>query len=108
MHHCRCCRRFVLPVAVLVLLWTGPRHLAAEDRAPRLLVKAFFGNPEFSDPQLSPDGKHIAMLVSRGDMLLIAVRATEGGEIKLIGKISEPQVRPRWLHWAPAHQPPDA
>lgn len=100
MRHCRCCRRCLLPVAVLALIWTGPQPLAAEDRAPRLPVKAFFGNPEFSDPQLSPDGKHIAMLVSRGDTLLVAVRATEGGELKLIGRISEPQIRPRWLHWA--------
>lgn len=68
--------------------------------APRLPVEAFFSDPEFSHPRLSPDGKHVALLYSSDSVQAIAVRPTVGSEFEFLGKLTEPEVRLAWLEWA--------
>src|SRR3990172_2001719 len=85
---------------VAVLVMVSRSGSSADAVAPRLAVKAFLANPEFSDPRLSPDGKQIALLMSRGDEEVVVARDTEGEAVRPIGRISTPRVRLDGLYWA--------
>jgi len=87
-------------VMVAVLVMVSRSGSSADAVAPRLAVKAFLANPEFSDPRLSPDGKQIALLMSRGDEEVVVARDTEGEAVRPIGRISTPRVRLDGLYWA--------
>jgi dipeptidyl aminopeptidase/acylaminoacyl peptidase len=72
---------------------------AAAQPAP-IPVRSLFSNPAVSSPALSPDGRLLAFVLSRGDLQLVATRPTFGGPITPHGQFADPKVRFGWLGWA--------
>jgi dipeptidyl aminopeptidase/acylaminoacyl peptidase len=89
--------RTAIVAALLALV--GPAPSLAQDAAPPS-VKALFGNPTFSSPVISDDGKTLAVILSSGDVQTIVTRAISGGELTPVARVPDPDVRLRWLEWA--------
>ncbi len=87
---------FFLATSLLLLARSGP----AEEAPPRIPLRAFFQNPDFASPKLSPDGTAFAVLISDGDRQVVATRAIAGGPLTPIVRIDRPEMRLRWLEWA--------
>lgn len=90
-----------------------PRHLCATalaalalalplsaEPAPKIPVRAFFANPQFSGPRLSDDGKSFAFIVSKGDRQVVYSREVAGGKARALASITDPDVRLAWVEWA--------
>ena len=84
--------------ATLVALLVGTAGLAAGKPA-RLPAEAFLAAPVFLAPVFSPDARQIAVLTVEGAGLKICVRSVDNSALKTVGRISEPNVEPRWLRW---------
>lgn len=89
--------RFFLLSATFAIIAGAP---AFAESAPRIPTEAFFSNPTFSSPRLSPDGKHIAVLYSKGDHQFVVARPASGGELKPLAELKDPETRLVWLEWA--------
>ena len=87
-------RALAVCLALLAAVGAG-----AADPPPRISVISLFGNPIFSQPRLSPDGKSLALIVSRGDVQIVATRTVAGGPIVSLAKFSDPKVRLTSLEW---------
>src|SRR5262245_41423273 len=67
-------------------------------------VRALFANPEFSAPELSDDGKTIALVYARGDRLAVLTRPLAGGGMVPLVRFDDPDTRLTWLAWANDHR----
>jgi len=87
----------------LALLAAFAFGAAAEPVGP-LPASAFFANPTFSSPRLSPDGKRLAVLHARGDLQVVLVRATgdPSAHWTPAAKLEDPELRFSWLEWKSA------
>jgi dipeptidyl aminopeptidase/acylaminoacyl peptidase len=67
-------------------------------KSAQLPVKAFFTPPQFSDAQLSPDGKNLAVLL-RGPEghIVLANMAAAGGPVRILAGVKEMDVFD--IHW---------
>jgi Tol biopolymer transport system component len=54
--------------------------MAEENLVPLIPRKVLFGEPEILNPQISPDGKHIAYLAPKDEVLNIWVRTVGNGD----------------------------
>ena len=74
----------------LVLLATSlPAAAPAEPVVKRIPVEDFFQNPEIAKPEVSPDGKHVAMLVSLDKRLaLVLLDLATGKYIPIVRTIN--------------------
>ena len=90
----------LLSSVLLVAVGIVPLAAVAQKPAPQLPLHAFFENPDFMSPKLSPDGASFAVLVSDGDRQVVATRAIEGGSLKPIVRVDRPEMRLNWLEWA--------
>lgn len=80
---------------LLVLASLIPAHLAW----PAPGVFAFVHDPEVLDAELSPDGKHLAMVVYDGSRRVVVVRNVETPDMPIVGAFAENTLRPEWLYW---------
>ncbi len=67
---------------------------------PQIPVEVFFSNPNFSQPKISPDGKQIAFVSSKGNTQTVFVRSVVGGRAMGLAKFPLDQVGLRWFDWA--------
>jgi dipeptidyl aminopeptidase/acylaminoacyl peptidase len=67
---------------------------------PKLPVEVFFGNPAVSQPRLSDDGKTLALIMSRGDLQVIATRGVADDKVVPVAKFEDPEMRLARLEWA--------
>jgi dipeptidyl aminopeptidase/acylaminoacyl peptidase len=63
-------------------------------------VRALFANPTFESPQLSPDGKTLAVIYNKGDVGIVIARPVSGGQATPLARIGDPEIRLQWLGWA--------
>lgn len=90
-------RHYALPVALWLSLAVA---VPARAQEPRLPVSEFFANPDFDTPVISPDGKTLAVLLSDGNLQVVATRALAGGPFTPIVRLQDPKIRVGWLEWA--------
>jgi hypothetical protein len=76
-----------------------PAGVGAEP-ASRIPVEVLFGNPKLSQPKLSPDGKQIAFVSSKGDTQTVFVRSVVGSKPVGLAEFPLDQVGLRWFDWA--------
>ena len=93
------CKRCRLSGWLALAMLMAPLAVSAEP-APRLPAEAFFADPEFHGPKLSPDGEHIAVLHSDGEAQMVVVREAKGGSLMPITRLTDPETRMLWLDWA--------
>src|SRR5690242_10731439 len=72
---------------------------AQAELAPLIPRAVLFGNPERSNPEISPDGKQIAWLApDKGGVLNIWVDSIEGGKARVVTNESRRPID--WFAWA--------
>jgi len=88
---------FRLLFALACLL--APTNALGQEATP-LTVRELFSNPSFKSPEISPDGRTLAVIHFRGDVGLILSRPVAGGQATPLAAIDDPEIRPTWLGWA--------
>ncbi len=64
--------------AIFILLWTGALIIPVIAQQPPIIDRElFFGNPEITNAQISPDGKYIAFIKPWNNTRNIWVKKTE-------------------------------
>ena len=76
-----------LTLALSVPAWSSPT------------IEDFIREPDLRDAELSPDGKHLAMIINRDGQRTVLVRNMEDPDFPIVGAFSEDIVRPSFLHW---------
>ncbi|MFQ5527591.1 MAG: prolyl oligopeptidase family serine peptidase [Thermoanaerobaculia bacterium] len=89
--------RFALAIAVLTVAGVAPG--GASGTSVDELAERFFKNARFSEPEISPDGKRIAVVYSEAGKEMIVVRSLAGGQAVPIVGLPDPEARLRWLRW---------
>ncbi len=84
----------------LLILLLSTLALSAVAEPSPIPVQALFGNPLFSSPRVSPNGEHIAVILSQGDRQLVVSRPTGGGPLTPIAAFGDPETRLASLWWA--------
>jgi dipeptidyl aminopeptidase/acylaminoacyl peptidase len=80
---------------VLIAVAVAPAFAAQ----PALTVEDFLTQPNIRDVELSPDGKHLAVILNEGDKRIVVVRNMETPDMPIIGAFQEELVRPSSLYW---------
>ena len=62
-------------------------------------VQDFLKDPDVIAASLSPDGKHLAIILNQDGRRVVAVRNTESPELPLIGAFSETEIKAYWVGW---------
>ena len=62
-------------------------------------LEDFLREPYVRDAELSPDGKHLAMIINEPTRRLVVVRNVETPEMPIVGAFADEIVRPSWLYW---------
>jgi dipeptidyl aminopeptidase/acylaminoacyl peptidase len=62
-------------------------------------IDDFTREPDLRDAQLSPDGKHLAMIITEGHERWVTVRNLETPEMPLVGAFTDTLIRPSSLYW---------
>ncbi len=83
----------------ILILWD-----AASTVYGAIPLEAFFSQPNFISPSLSPAGDKIAYIAQMGEHQIIGVRDLDDPKPALIGRNSELQYRWYWLEWANANR----
>ena len=95
-------RAWVWGLLAFAWLWAGP-GMAAPEASPapaaNLPLDAFFKKPAFSGPQLSPDGKHLAMVKREGDGWVLAVYDLAAHTAVGVMSVTDKHHEFSWLHW---------
>lgn len=86
----RSIRVLSLVMAVLaapVPAWAGPS------------IDDFTREPDLRSAEISPDGKHLAMIINEGQERWVTVRSLETPDMPLVGAFTDKLVRPSGLYW---------
>ncbi len=79
--------------------------VAAPDPAEvERLAQTFFRSPRFSLPELSPDGKRLAVYFREAGREMIVVRELPDGQPRPVVQLPDPEARLSWIHWASEHR----
>lgn len=62
-------------------------------------IEDFLSLPRVRDAELSPDGKHLAMLINESHKNLVVVRNLEQEDMPVVGVFHETIFQPSWLAW---------
>ena len=62
-------------------------------------IEDFLREPDLRDAELSPDGKHLAMIINETDKRKVVVINVETPDMPVIGAFSEDIIRPSALYW---------
>lgn len=62
-------------------------------------IDDFTREPDLRSAQLSPDGKHLAMIINEGQDRWVTVRSLETPDMPLVGVFTDKLVRPSGLYW---------
>lgn len=85
--------RVGLAAALITALSTVPQSLASPT------IDDFLRAADVRDLELSPDGKHLAMVINSGNTRTVVVRNIEDPAMPVVGSFSEDYVRPDRLYW---------
>jgi len=84
-----------LVIAAATIAVEARSAVALDDALPPR--RLFFAAPDFTDPQLSPDGALLGFIAPRGDLPSLWVRLVEGSEASPV--VIEPPKPVRWWRW---------
>jgi dipeptidyl aminopeptidase/acylaminoacyl peptidase len=84
---------------LLILLSTLVALPAIGQPAP-IPVAALFENSLFSSPRLSPNGEHVAAILSRGDQQVVVSRPIGGGPLTPVAAFGDLRMRLAEIWWA--------
>jgi dipeptidyl aminopeptidase/acylaminoacyl peptidase len=84
-----------LVIAAATFALGARRPVALDDTPPPR--RLFFAAPDFTDPQLSPDGALLGFIAPRGDLPSLWVRLVEGSDESPV--IIDPPKPVRWWRW---------
>lgn len=62
-------------------------------------IDDFMQEARLRDAELSPDGKHLAMVIHEKDRRMVVVRNMESPDMPIVGAFSEESIQPSWLTW---------
>jgi len=77
----------VLAITLALPAWSNPT------------VEDFLRAPELRDVEISPDGKHLAMIINEGDIRKVIVRNVETPDMPVVGGFAGDVIRPSFLYW---------
>ncbi|MCH9695558.1 MAG: alpha/beta fold hydrolase [Gammaproteobacteria bacterium] len=91
-------QRFLVVILPRILLFVLAVSVQPAFAAPT--IEDFVKEPDILDVKLSPDGKHLAMIINEPGRRMIVVRNIEMPDMPIVGAIAEERVKPEWLTWA--------
>lgn len=62
-------------------------------------VEDFLQEAKIRDAALSPDGKHLALIIREPERRLVVVRDMEQPDMQIVGANAEETLQPAWLAW---------
>lgn len=62
-------------------------------------IEDFIREADVRDAEISPDGKHLALIVNEPDRRLVVVRNLETPDMPIVGAFADDIIRPSWLYW---------
>lgn len=84
------------PVGTLVILLLA---VTLQVAAAELTVNDFLAEPDVLDAELSPDGKHLALVVNERRKKIVVVRNVETPDMPVVSVLAEDAMEPEWLVW---------
>lgn len=64
-----------------------------------LSIDDFMEEASLRDAELSPDGKHLAMVIHEKERRMVVVRNVETPDMPIIGAFAEESIKPSWVTW---------
>ena len=84
---------------VLTLLASFLLTASAPSLAAALTIDDFMQEVQLWDAELSPDAKHLAMVIREKDRRMVVVRNLETPDMSIVGAFAEESIQPSWLTW---------